>query len=174
MNIHYTSRQAEITPEIKSYCEKRLSRMKTMGRDVLEINIILAAEKNRNRAEIQVRAKGAGLIVEEETLDMMSSLKGAFDSLEKKIKKEREKWREKKRRGGRERKSASGPVEAPEPEKRIIRSQDYSLKPMSVEEAIIRLEVKSREVFVYRREGSEKWAVVFRRKDGNFGLVEPE
>jgi putative sigma-54 modulation protein len=174
MNLHYTARQTEITPEIKAYCEKRLGRMKSLARDVLDINILLAVEKNRNRAEIQVRAKGAGLVVEEETLDMMNSLKRAFDSLETKVKKEREKWREKKRRGGRERKAVAGPVEAPHPERRVVRSPYYSLKPMSLEEALLQLEAKDREVFLYRREGSEKWAAVFRRKEGSVGLVEPE
>ena len=174
MNIHYTARQAEVTPEIEEYCEKRVERMKGLARDVLEINIVLAVEKNRHKAEIQVKAKGGGLVVAEETMEMMNSLKKAFDSLEKRLKKEREKWREKKRRGGRERKTIPGPEETPGPEKRIVRSQSYSLKPMSLDEAIIQLEVKNRDVFVYRREGSEKWAVVYRRKDGNVGLVEPE
>jgi putative sigma-54 modulation protein len=48
------------------------------------------------------------------------------------------------------------------------------MKPMPVEEAVLQLDVKNREVFVFRKEGSEKWAVLFRRKDGNVGLVEPE
>ena len=175
MNLHYTARQTEITPEIKAYCEKRLGRMKGLSRDVLDINIILAVEKNRKKAEIQIKAKGAGLVVEEETLDMMNSLNRVFDSLEKKIKKEREKWRERKRRGGgRERKAAVAPAEPPGPEKRIVRSSNYSLKPMTLEEALLQLESKDREVFLYRREKSEKWAAVFRRKDGSVGLVEPE
>ncbi len=174
MNLHYTARQTEITPEIQAYCEKRLGRMKGLSRDVLDINIILAVEKNRKRAEIQIKAKGAGLVVEEETLDMMNSLNRVFDSLEKKIKKEREKWRERKRRGGRERKVGIAPAEPPGPEKKIVRSSNYSLKPMALAEALLQLESKDREVFLYRREGSEKWAAVFRRKDGSVGLVEPE
>ena len=174
MNLHYTARQTEVTPEIRAYCEKRLGRMKGLSRDVLDINIILVVEKNRNKAEIQIKTKGAGLVVEEETLDMMNSLKRAFDSLEKKIKKEREKWREKKRRGGRDRKSAAEPAEIRTPRRRVVRSPHYSLKPMSFEEALLQLEAKDREVFLYRREGSEKWVAVFRRKDGNVGLVEPE
>ena len=48
------------------------------------------------------------------------------------------------------------------------------MKPMSVEEAVLQLDVKNKEVFVFRNELSEKWAVLFRRKDGNIGLVEPE
>jgi putative sigma-54 modulation protein len=174
MNVRYTARKAALTPEIQAYCEKRLGRLKALVDDVLDVNIILIVQKNRNKAEINVRAKGGGLVVVEETLDMMDSLNRAFDTLEKRIRKERAKWRERKRRGGRERKSLAPAVEAPEPDTRVIRSPHYSPKPMSVEEAIVQLDIKNKEVFLFRREGSQDWAAVYRRKDGHYGLVEPE
>jgi putative sigma-54 modulation protein len=174
MNIHFTARQAVLTPEIREYCEKRLDRLKGLGDGLLGVNVILEVQKNRNKAEIQVRAKGNSLVVVEESLDMMSSLNQAFDNLEKKLKKEREKWRERKRRGGRERKEFVPSAENLEPEKRVLRSQSFSLKPMSLDEALVQLEVKNREVFMFRRGDSEKWSVVYRRKDGHYGLVEPE
>jgi len=62
----------------------------------------------------------------------------------------------------------------PEPEKRVIRSPYFSLKPMSLEEALVQLDVKNKDVFLFRRQGSEEWAVVFRRRDGHYGLVEPD
>ena len=57
---------------------------------------------------------------------------------------------------------------------RVFMSRDFSLKPMSVEEALLHLESTNREVFVFRKFDSEKWAVLYRSKDGNYGLVEPE
>jgi putative sigma-54 modulation protein len=177
MNIQFTARQAVLTPEMRAYCEKRLARLQKLAGDPFEVNVILGVEKNRHKAEVHIAAKGASLVVVEETLDMMTSLNQAFDNLEKKIRKERAKWRERKRRGGRERKEArptpEGP-EAPETGRRVIVSSHYSLKPMSLEEALIQLDQKNREVFVFRREDSEKWAVVFRRRDGHVGLVDPE
>jgi putative sigma-54 modulation protein len=174
MNVHYTARQAILTPEIRDYCEKRLGQLKSLADDILDVNVILAVQKSRNRAEIHVKAKGAGLVVLEESPDMMGSLNLAFDNLEKKIKKEREKWRERKRRGGRERKVLVTEAEAAVPEKRVVRSQNYSAKPLSLEEAMAQFEFKNREVLVFRREGTENWAVLYRRKYGNFGLIEPE
>jgi putative sigma-54 modulation protein len=174
MNVNYTARQATLTPEIRAYCEKRLGRLKNLVDDVLDVNIILIVQKSRNKAEINVRAKGGGLVVVEETLDMMDSLNRAFDSLEKRIRKERAKWREKKRRGGRERKVLAPVAEATEPEKRVVRASFFSLKPMSLDEALVQLDVKAKEVFLFRREGSQAWAAVYRRKDGHYGLVEPE
>lgn len=174
MNVHYTARQAALTPEIQAYCEKRLGRLKDLVDDVLDVNVILNVQKNRKSAEINVRAKGGGLVVVEETLDMMDSLNRVFDTLEKRVRKERAKWREKKRRGGRERKILTPVLEAPEAEKRVIRSGHFSLKPMSIEEALVQIDIKNKEVFLFRREGSEEWAVLYRRKDGHYGLVEPD
>jgi putative sigma-54 modulation protein len=175
MNVHYTARQAALTPEIEAYCEKRLARLKNLIDDVLDVNVILATQKGRSKAEIHVQAKGRGLVVVEETLDMTDSLNRAFDTLETRIRKDRAKWREKKRRVGRERKALAPPVEAAaEPVKRVIRANYYSLKPLSLDEAIIQLDVRAKEVFLFRREGTQKWTAVFRRKDGHYGLVEPE
>ena len=111
----------------------------------------------------------------EETHDTHSSLVQAFDVIEKRIKKEREKLREKKRRRPKESLEALGPeTQEEEPGKRIIPSRDYSMKPLSLDEAVLRLEAGKKEVLVFRKFDTEKWAVVYRRKDGHFGLVEPE
>lgn len=174
MNVQYTARQSTLTPEIKAYCEKRLARLKDLVDEILDVNVILISQKSRHKAEINVRAKGGGLVVVEETLDIMDSLNRAFDTMEKRVRKERAKWREKKRRGGRERKILAPAVEVPERETRVVRANFYSLKPMSLEEAIVQLDVKNKEVFLFRREGSQQWSAVFRRKGGQYGLVEPE
>jgi putative sigma-54 modulation protein len=173
MNVRYTARQAALTSEIQAYCEKRLNRLKSLVDDILDVNVILTTQKGRAKAEIHVQAKGRGLVVVEETLDMMDSLNRAFDTLETRVRKERAKWREKKRRGGRERKALAPAVESPEPERRVVRANFFSLKPMSLEEALQQLDVKAKEIFLFRREGSEEWAAVYRRKDGQYGLVEP-
>ena len=173
MNVHYTARQAALTPEIKAYCEKRLARLKNLVADVLDVNIILNIQKSRAKAEIHVQAKGRGYVIIEETLDMIESLNRAFDTLETRIRKDRAKSRDKKRRGGRERKALAPAVEAPEPEKRVVRANFFSLKPMTLEEALVQLDAKAKEVFLFRRAGSEEWAAVYRRKDGQYGLVEP-
>lgn len=174
MNVNFTARQTVLTPDIKQYCQKRLKSLEKLMRTVIEVDIILTTEKNRNKAEIHVKAKGASLVVIEETQEMFESLKLAFDYLAKKVKKEREKFREKKRRKGRERKDFETALEGAESEKRIIRSHDYSPKPMPIEEAVLEFDLTKKDIFVFRKEGSEKWAVLFRRKDGHYGLIEPE
>lgn len=174
MNIHLTGRQMELTPDVRDYCEKRIKSLGKLLESVVELDLVLSVEKYRHKVEINVKAKGAGLVVAEEAQDMRSALTLAFESLGKKLKKEREKLREKKRRISRERKTLAVPAETPESERRIIRSKDFSLKPMEVDEAVLHLDLHKKDIFVFRKIGSEKPAVIYRRKDGNYGLIEPE
>jgi putative sigma-54 modulation protein len=105
---------------------------------------------------------------------MTSSLVGAFDHLEKRVKKEREKLRERKRKRIRESITFASTEETEERQRRVIRSLHYSMKPMSLEEAIIQFEATKNEILLFRTSEKENWAVLYRRKDGNYGLVEPE
>ncbi len=174
MSLNFTARHTSITPEIKRYCEKRLKSFVRILGNKIDADLILSVEKYRHKVEINVKTKGVTLNAVEETHDMLSSLGLAFDSIEKRVKKERGKLRERKRRRTREREAFSLPIEPEEKQRRVISSQDYSLKPMSVEEALLQFDLNKKEVFVFRKLGSEKWAVIYRRKDGNYGLVEPE
>jgi len=173
MNINYTARHTSITPEIKKHCERRLSAIEKLLGYPVEADVILSMEKYRNKAEINIKIKRATLNTVEETNDMFSSIGLAFDNVEKRVKKERKKLQDRKRRKNRE----VGPAPVPETEDqpvRVISSRDFSLKPMSVEEALLQMESRKKEVFVFRKFDSEKWAVLYRRKDGHYGLIEPE
>ena len=174
MNINYTARHTTITPEIKKHCERRLRAIEKLLGYPVEADLILSVEKYRHKVEINVKIKGATLNTVQETHDMYSSIGLAFDHIEKRVKKEREKLQGRKRRRNREVVSVALPPDTEEQPVRVIPSHDYSLKPMSVEEALLQLETRRKEVFVFRKFDSEKWAVLYRREDGHFGLIEPE
>ena len=173
MNINFTARQTEITPDLKKYCQRRLKSLEKFIGFLMEVDIILSVEKYRHKAEVIIKARRSSWSVIEETQDMYNSLNLAFDNMEKRVKKEKEKSREQKRRKG-SREKEIFPVPPTVEESRIIRTQDFSLKPMTVEEAILQLEYDKKEVFMFRKADSEKWAVVYWMKNGNIGLVEPE
>jgi len=173
MKITFTARHTEISPDIKEYCEKRLLSIEKVLDYSVEADLILSEEKYRHKAEINVKTKGMTLNTVEETQDMASSLSLAFDHIEKRVKKEREKLREKKRRRIRPIKEEPAPSEREE-QKKVIRSRNFSLKPMNLDEALLQFESSKMEAFIFRRFESEKWVVLFRRKDGHFGLIEPE
>lgn len=174
MNINYTARHTSITPEVRKHCERRLKSLEKLLGYPVEADLILSVEKYRHKAEINVKIKGAKLNAIQETQDMLSSLSVAFDHIEKRVKKEREKLHGRKRRKSREVESFAPLSERTEPQVRVIPSRAFSLKPMSVEEALLQMESRKSEVFVFRKFDTEKWAVLYRRKDGNYGFVEPE
>lgn len=174
MNINYTARHTNITPEIKDYCEKRVRSLEKVLGHKITADLILSVEKYRHKVEINFKIKRALLNAVEETNDMMSSLGLAFDNIEKRVKKEREKVRERKRRKIKEQEALSAPLETEEQRRKIIKTQDYSLKPMSLEEAFLQFDLDNKDLLLFRKSGTDKWAVIYRRKDGNYGLVEPE
>lgn len=174
MKINYTARHTKVTDEMKQYCEKRIQSLEKLLGNQIEADVLLSVEKYRQKVEINLKMKNASLNTIEETHDMSSSLVGAFDHLEKRVKKEREKLRERKRRRVRERETFSVPMEEKKRPKRVIRGQSYTMKPMSVEEALVQMETSKEEVFLFRTVETENWAVIYRRKDGNYGLIEPK
>ena len=176
MNLHLTSRQASLEPGLRSFCEARLKDMAKLLAFATDVDVIAAKQRDRYKVEIHVQGKGGGLVVADESRDLESLLRQTFDALEKKLKKEREKFREKRRRGGRERKILAAPAEAVTPaetERKVIRADLFTVKPMTVGEAVMAFEAKKREILMFRSE-SGGWAVLYRRKDGHVGLVEPE
>lgn len=174
MAVNFTARHFSITPEIKKQCERRIKNIEKLLGYPIEVNLILSVEKYRHKVDINVKTKGMTLNNVEETPDMLSSLGIAFDNIEKRIKKEKEKFRERKRRKIKEMASFSASQNEEDKEKKVIRSGSYSLKPMSIEEALMLFDSGKKEVFVFRKFDSEKWAVLYRRKDGHYGLVEPD
>ena len=174
MNINFTARHAKITSDIEKYCERRLRSIEKLLGYELDADLILSIEKYRHKVEINIKTKGATLNTVEETQDMLSSIGVAFDNIEKRVKKEREKLRERKRRKNKEIGFFSLPVEEKKRQRKIIKSSDYSLKPMSIDEALSQFESSKKEIFVFRGFDSDKWTILFRRKDGNYGLLELE
>jgi putative sigma-54 modulation protein len=174
MNVHYTARHLLLPPEIKAYADKRLGDLGRLLETSAEVDVILSAEKKRQRAEIQVRGKRDHVLVIEEGLDLTAVLNEAFDVLEKKLKKEREKFREKKRRLGRERHNAGLPDETAPLPPRVVRVEYFATKPLSLMDALNEFNLRKKEVLMFRTEDDDQWMVLFRRKDGRFGLVHPE
>jgi putative sigma-54 modulation protein len=171
MTVTYTARHTEVTPNVEKYCERRMASLEKLLGYPLEAHLTLSVEKYRNKVEINVKTKGATLNAVSETQDVSSSLGAVFDNIERRAKKEKDKLRERKRRTAKE---AAPPEGDQETQRRVIRSRKFAMKPMSVEGATIMLESSRDEVLVFRNSDTETWAVLYRRKDGNFGLIEPK
>ena len=186
MQVHLTGRQVAITPALRKFTEERLRKLDKLLGGTTEAHVVLAVEKRRHLAEIQVKSRTALLSGQLETEDMYASIGGVVLKLERQALKHKEKLSGRKRRGSRI-VAAEVPVaperpatKRPGPRKiaargpRLVPSDRYRLKPLSAEDAVLELDASGDELLVYRDDQTYRVNVVYRRKDGDFGLVDPE
>ncbi len=183
MKVTYTGRHGKFTPQE----EKKLATKFTKLAKVLdrggerEAHVILAAERHVQRAEITVRFHDHPLVGIAASADEFTAILNAADKLEKQVLKLQTKWRDTKRgpkpawtEEAPEEVAAAAAVEALDTgsEKRVFRvNRHHRQKPMTLEEAILSME-RNREYVVYRDAETDRLAVLLRRRDGNFDLVE--
>jgi putative sigma-54 modulation protein len=179
MQISVTFRHIESSEALKDYAIKKLSKMDKYIDSPLEANIVLGIEKFRHQADITVTGDGLKIKGREETGDMYSAIDLAMEKIEKQLKRFREKPRTIK--AARNLKSlearlnvidatSNNDTEAPQ----IIRSRVMEAKPMDIEEAVMQLKSGNDEILVFTNSQSTALNILYRRRDGNFGLIEPE
>jgi putative sigma-54 modulation protein len=169
MNIIITGRHLELTNNLKDYAEKKISKFKKYFNNISEATITLSVEKYRHKAEVLLKANGVMMQSESITGEMYSSIDEVAEKLERQIKKYKEKL-DTRRRG--EDKS-SIPFKSDENPPSVIRKKSYDIKPMSPEEAVMQMELLEKNFFVFTNASSGDINVLYKRKDGNFGLIEP-
>jgi putative sigma-54 modulation protein len=178
MRITYTGRQVELVPAQLKKIEGQVAKLGKLldGKGEREAHVILSHERRLHRAEINVNYHSHPLVGLAENADLFTAIHSAIQKLEKQAIKVRAKWRDTKRtpRKAAEPENASGVETAGEgaEEKRIFRVNDHQhSKPMTLDEALLAME-KDRDYLVYRDAQTDRLAVLVRRRDGNFDLVE--
>jgi putative sigma-54 modulation protein len=176
MRLDITGRHVTITATLRQLIERRLARLERLLNDnALSASVILAKEKYRHRAEIVIHARGdKRLRGMGEGTGWPLAMRQAAEKIEQQAQTMKGKWLERKRRG-----AGSRTVEvAAEPEApaapRIIRATRYAVKPMSTEDAALRVESSAESFVVFRNADSDAISIIYRRKDGNLGLIEPD
>jgi putative sigma-54 modulation protein len=173
MKITYTGRQVELAPAQLRKIEAKFTKLGKMldGKEQREAHVILALERHLHKAEVTVHYHNHPLVGAAADGDMFTAIYGAIERLEKQAIKVKSKWRDTKRTP---RKAAEAPpaVEAAAQDKRIFRVNHHGRrKPMTVDEAVMEME-KDLDYLVYRDAETDRLAVLLRRRDGNFDLVE--
>ena len=175
MKIAVTFRNAEGETWQKEYVEEKLSKLKKYIDGSVEAHIVLSIEKFRNVAEISLAADGLNINGREEAKDMRLAIDGVLDKIERQLKKRKEKSRGHK--GGAAREEAdAGAATLDEVEDTtaagLMETRKMVLEPMSLDDAVMRLESARNPFIVYRDVLSEHVHIVFRRDDGRLVLIE--
>jgi len=175
MKIMFRGRNIEVTEEFKDYAIKRMARLDKFVDEGSEAQITLLGRKNVERVEITIPANGFILRGEEESDDAKTSLDLVLDKLEKQIVKTKERFSKKGRTSiSRLDVGAYDLVSPVELDEIKVRYKSFSTEPMTIDEAITRMEMVGHSFFVFVNIETKATNVVYLRKDGNYGLLEPE
>lgn len=176
MDIIFKSRNFEITDALKSYTEKKLARLtKYFEPERMDAQVMMSMQRGIHTLEVTINVRGLLLRCEEKTSDMYASIDGASDKLERQI----HKFKTRINRKIREIHGTAAPVQAPSadeaPEPIIVKTKRFAYKPMTPEEAVMQMDLLGHDFFVFTNTDDKGHVcVVYRRKDGNYGLIEPE
>jgi len=177
MRIDFTGRQMEVPADLRRYTEERLRKLTRLLRDRFQLHVILTAEKHRRAAELTLKFRDHTLVAIEETGDARSSINGALDKLERQAVRLLARRRTQKRRP---KPTAAillnilGPERVDHEELRVLETERLPIKPLGIEEAIEALDASPIGLVVFRNSETDRVNVLYRREDGNLGLIEPE
>lgn len=177
MDITVTFRHMEPTESLRMYAEEKVSKIKKYLDFPIEAHIVLAVEKFRHMADVTLSLDGTMMKGVEVTDDMYSSIDQVMDKIEKQVKKYRSKIRNRRaenRKGGmpsdmeESEEGADLGLEGPR-----IEVEKMVAKPMDAEEAAMQFTMSQQDFMVFRNSRSMEINVIYKRKDGNLGLIEP-
>jgi putative sigma-54 modulation protein len=175
MRLDITGRHVDVTPPLRQLLDKRLARLARVLNDAaVSAAITLTKEKYRHRTEIVVHTRGDHVLRGNgEGTAWPLSVRQATEKIEQQAETLKGKWQDRKRKHAKARDVRGGANESPAPP-RIVRATRYAVKPMSIEDAALRLDAGSETFVVFRNADSDAVSILFRRKDGNLGLIEPD
>lgn len=179
MKFDIRGKNIELTDALREYTTKRLSKLEKYIDDVKEAQVSLSIGGEGQKVEVTIPLNGIILRGEEATSDMYMSIDMVEEKLEKQIEKHKTKIY-KNHRGSGLKKALTDEIKL-ELEKnrglekfKIVRSKRFALKPMDEEEAIMQMNLLGHTFFVFFNDQTEEVNVVYKRKDGNYGLIEPD
>ena len=181
MKFVFTDKKVNIPNYIHNYAEKKVGKLDRYFKEDATAAITFSIEKDRNQVEVTIRSSGTIFRVSESSSDMRASIDAAVASLERQFRKNKSRLEKRLRQGAFERtvdeaEVASFVPDGPEEgEYRIVRTKTFPIKPMTQEEAILQMNLLGHSFFAFRNEDADgSFAVVYRRNDGDYGIIEDE
>ena len=173
MKIKIAARHMDATSSIRSHVIDKTEALERYFDRIISVDVVLSSEKERQIADFHAHLTNRKVIsAREESTDMYASIDGAVDHLKRQLVKFKDQLHDVKERG-----SASNlgedSREGEAEERQIIRSETYFQKPMTAEEAVLQLEAIEKDFLVFIDVETDQVAIIYHRRDGNYGLIEP-
>jgi putative sigma-54 modulation protein len=182
MQIKVAGRHMGVSEPVRAYAEEKIGKAaKIHDRDDMQVDVVLHVEKNpsnknKDVAEVTAHMKGITVRAEEAAPDMYTAIDLVSEKLERQMRKYKTKLVD-RRNGKTVVRTAPGDSELPpllgeEDEPRIVRTKKFEAKPMTEDEAVMQMELLGHDFFVFTDAESALVNVLYRRQDGNYGLIE--
>jgi putative sigma-54 modulation protein len=175
MRLQVKGKNVEVTEALHDYAERKLSKLARQLADPTRVELELAVERNpsiadNHVAEATIWTKGPTLRAREASADMKASIDLLADKLERQVKR----YRQKRRHEHERHHAAAPPPPVPSEEAPVVvKKKQFTVNPITPEEAVVQLELIGHDFFVFRNADTGEINVVYRRADGNYGLIEP-
>ena len=179
MQIVFSGKHIEVTEALKEYAKSKLSRLDKFFDHIQETHVTESIVRGQHIVEVTMRADGKIIRAEERSNDMYQSLDFVIDKLERQLTKYKDRFITRKRdslNGHKPIEMVMSTVETEDSEDVmpvIVRSKKFSIKPMDPEEAAMEMELIGHDFYVFRNSETSDVNVIYKRDDGNFGLIEP-
>lgn len=179
MKFVFTDKKVNLPASVHAYAEKKIGKLDRFFAEDATASVTFSVEKDRNKVELTIRSSGTIFRVSESTSDMHASIDAAVTTMERQIRKNKTRLEKRLRQGAYERavdvELSSFVPEPEEEEYRLVRSKRFPIKPMTRDEAILQMNLLGHSFFAFRDEDvGGAFAVVYRRNDGGYGLIEDE
>lgn len=172
MKVTITGRKISLRDSFKEYTQKKLKKVERFFGDDADAQVTVTLEKDRKTVEVTVKNKGTIYRAEETAYDLEEALDTVVDSIVRKIRKNKTRVEKRLRETAFEEFPAEDTVE--EEEYEVVRVKRFPVKPLDVEEAILQMNLSDHQFYMFRNVESGDVNVVYRRRDGNYGLIEPQ
>lgn len=179
MNVSVSGKNVQVTPALREHAERRISKVQKYFDDgrPLRADVVLSTEREHHIAEVTIQVGSLLVRGVAKTDDMYVSIDSAVDRIARQVRKYKTRINRKLQDATRAAQAAAEPAveerdaEAEEP--RVVRVKRFAFKPMTVDEAILQMELLGHDFFVFTDAETDEVNVLYRRRDGNYGLIEP-
>ena len=174
MKFNIVTRKFTPTDDILSYIEKKLSKLDKFFNEEPNARIVLGTVKDNEYIETQINVSGMIFRAEVEDSEMVAAIDKSVDIIERQIRKNKTRLAKKLREGVNKEFDFGTDALEDESEIKIVKTKTHQVKPMSAEEAVLQMNLIGHSFFVFRNAQTNTTDIVYRRKDGNYGLIETD
>lgn len=173
MKFIITGKKIEVTEGIKDKIYKKLGKLEKFFKDEPQVKVTVSAVKDRHTIEVTIFSKGVMYRAEETDADLYACIDTVVDVIERQMRRHKTHLEKKLKKEAFEAPYvSSAPAPAEEEEYKVVKVKKFAFKPMDVEEAILQMNMLGHEFFVFNNAENGEINIVYKRKDGNYGLIE--